>query len=220
MILEEHRLWASVYDVLPNPLLALEMRLLAPLIGSVDGKLVLDAGCGTGRWMEWLTARGANVVGIDICMEMVLTGREKRGVSGRAALGDIRKIPLKNNAVDLALCSFAIAYPPATCAAMLELGRVARQLIVTDLHPEAVRQGWKRSFRAGGKSVELTHNKYSLAELDEAAELAGLTPRWRVDGCFGTPELQFFEKAGREAVFEAARQVPAVVISAWDKSSS
>ena len=67
----EHRLsnetafneWAHVYDKGANPLVALEERFLKGLMPSIEGKDVLDVGCGTGRWLERLchfdTARTA-----------------------------------------------------------------------------------------------------------------------------------------------------------------
>ena len=35
-------------------------------VGSVEGKRVLDVGCGSGLWTVWLASRGATVVGIDV----------------------------------------------------------------------------------------------------------------------------------------------------------
>ncbi len=37
-----HRLWAATYDEAPNPLLALEGRLLKPLLPRTRGLLVVD----------------------------------------------------------------------------------------------------------------------------------------------------------------------------------
>ena len=46
--------WAQVYDVQANPLLSLEQRLLGPMLADVRGLDILDAGCGTGRWLQQL----------------------------------------------------------------------------------------------------------------------------------------------------------------------
>ena len=45
-------LWAETYDEENNPLLMLEERTLEPFLPSLVGAHVLDAGCGTGRWLR------------------------------------------------------------------------------------------------------------------------------------------------------------------------
>ena len=49
------------------------------LLGDVDGKRVLDAGCGPGHYTEWLIAHGATVLAIDSSPRMVQLARQ-RGV--------------------------------------------------------------------------------------------------------------------------------------------
>lgn len=49
----------------------LEFPAMTELIPIVDGKRILDAGCGCGRYTEWLLDRGAEVVAIDTSKEMV-----------------------------------------------------------------------------------------------------------------------------------------------------
>ena len=49
--------WAQVYDTQANPLLVLEERFLRRLLPDIDGKDILDIGCGTGRWLEHLLRR-------------------------------------------------------------------------------------------------------------------------------------------------------------------
>jgi ubiquinone/menaquinone biosynthesis C-methylase UbiE len=64
--------WAASYDEQPNPLLALEQRVLLPRLGDVRGLDVLDAGCGTGRWLAQLAGRSArSLAGVDISSVML-----------------------------------------------------------------------------------------------------------------------------------------------------
>ena len=215
--LECYRLWSSQYDETPNPLLALETRILSERIGEVDGSSILDAGSGTGRWMQWAASRGARVFGVDACREMVLSAERKPGLAGRSSLADIRSIPLRDDAVDLALCSFTIGYLPSPGPVFRELTRVSRQVIVSDLHPDATRAGWTRSFRVGSQIYELAHYEHSIAELDACARDAGLILQWRGESSFGEPERDMFRRAGKENAFDKARLVPAVLISVWHK---
>jgi SAM-dependent methyltransferase len=212
-----YRLWSVHYDETPNPLLALEMRALSERMGDVRGRRILDAGSGTGRWMNWARSRGAHVFGVDACREMVLKAERKPGLAGRSTIADIRSIPLRDSAVDIAICSFTLGYLPSPGEIFAELARVSQRLIVSDLHPDAVRWGWTRSFRAGNQVYELLHFPHSIAALDDCARMAGLVPEWRIAASFAEPEREIFRRAGKENVFEEARLVSAVLITVWRK---
>src|SRR5271170_5801850 len=71
-------LWSQVYDDQLNPLLSLEQRLLARMLPDVRGLDVLDAGCGTGRWLAYLAAQSPrSLVGVDACPEMLARASAK-----------------------------------------------------------------------------------------------------------------------------------------------
>jgi SAM-dependent methyltransferase len=216
---EGHRIWSSLYDETPNPILALEMRVLAPRLGEIGGLRVLDAGSGTGRWMAWAERRGARVLGIDACREMILESAGKPGLAGRTVLADVRGIPVGNDTVDIAICSFTLGYLPSLGPVLRELARISRRVVVSDLHPAAVRHGWTRSFRAAGERYEMEQHEYSITELDEAARAAGLVREWRFEPSFGEPEREIFRRAGKEAAFDETSRLPAVLITAWNKPS-
>lgn len=50
-----------------------------PLLPSVEGKRVLDAGCGIGEHVGWFLERGAEVVGVDASPEAVAIARDRFG---------------------------------------------------------------------------------------------------------------------------------------------
>ena len=65
-------------DVRTNPYNAnLEFPATSALIPDVTDSRVLDAGCGTGFYTDWLTERGATVVGVDASEEMLARARER-----------------------------------------------------------------------------------------------------------------------------------------------
>ena len=211
-----HRIWARQYDSIPNPLLALETRVLGERLGDVAGKRILDAGSGTGRWMQWASERQAHALGIDACEEMLHEAARKPGLKGRSALADIRNIPLRNHAFDLAICSFTLGYLPFVAPAVAELARVARCLILTDLHPTALASGWNRSFKTEGEVYELVNYTHS----PEAPRALGLMLKWRTEASFGEPERAVFQAAGKEELFETLLHIPAIVITAWTGTSN
>ena len=52
---------------------------LLELLGALDGKVVLDAGCGEGLLARILAARGAHVTGIDLSPRLIELAREQDG---------------------------------------------------------------------------------------------------------------------------------------------
>ena len=44
---------------------------LRPWLRELEGKQVLDVGCGVGRWSRWMAAQGARVTGVDLSPTMV-----------------------------------------------------------------------------------------------------------------------------------------------------
>ena len=53
--IEGHRNWAPIYDTGPNPLLALETRVLSEKLSPFDAPRFLDVACGPG----YMTAQAA-----------------------------------------------------------------------------------------------------------------------------------------------------------------
>jgi len=87
--------------------------------GDVRGKRILDVGCGSGRYMVALAARGADVVGIDFAANMLELARklaEREGVLDRCefVLGDFLAYDLTGPFdISLALGLFDYVADPA-----------------------------------------------------------------------------------------------------------
>ncbi len=73
-----YRLWAPSYDCDPNPLLALEGRVLRARLALNPGMRVLDLATGTGRWLGYALSQGAHGFGVDISRDMLARAARKR----------------------------------------------------------------------------------------------------------------------------------------------
>jgi len=218
--IEGHRQWAASYDAGPNPLLALETRLVLERLSPLRAGCFIDVACGTGRWMKLAQSYGSRVFGVDLCPEMLLEASRKPALAGHLSVADACRIPVAASAADLTLCSFALGYLASPRQAIAEMARISRQggrVVVTDLHPRALASGWTRSFRSLGQLYEIDHHRHSIAAWEAAAESAGLTIEWRLDACFGEPERAIFRRAGKESLFPELSRIPAVLAMCWRK---
>ncbi|GIJ24217.1 class I SAM-dependent methyltransferase [Micromonospora lutea] len=91
------------------------------------GPEVADVGCGTGRLLPYLAARGLSPRGIDLSPGMVeVARRENPGFVYEVA--DLRELPLEDASLAGVVCWFSLIYlpPGARAPAFAELARVVK----------------------------------------------------------------------------------------------
>ena len=209
--------WAHVYDDQPNPLLALEERLLPKLLPNLAGLDILDVGCGTGRWLKRFEAHSpASLTGCDSSPVMLDFARRKLSPHTRLHLANSTSLPACDAAYDIILVSFVLGYMEDLPAFIAECSRILKpggHLFVSDPHPHtATRLGWKRSFTVGGNSVHLPAKNYLIADLlkafdQEHFELCNLE-----EPSFDTPEKIIFEQSSRLPEYDKLSGVPAIYL--------
>lgn len=85
------------------------LRALVP--ASLNGTVVLDAGCGSGAQARWLLDQGADVTGIDISPRMIDEAERRCGGQGRFFVADLAKpLPVEPRSLDGITCSLALHY--------------------------------------------------------------------------------------------------------------
>jgi ubiquinone/menaquinone biosynthesis C-methylase UbiE len=220
---EGYTRWAATYDQTPNPLLALEERYLLPLLPNVAGKRVLDLACGTGRWLEKLSGAGPELaIGVDQSPAMLGVAREKSAIRGRLAGADCLKLPFRDVAFDLAICSFALEHIGNLSQLATEWSRVLEQaadLYVTGLHPMACAVGWRTGFRDQQSSMQIETVAHSVGEIVTVFNGTGFELSQAMECFIGEPERPIFASAGKLRLFDAARGVPAIMILHFHRST-
>ncbi|GAA0513946.1 Methyltransferase domain-containing protein [Halorubrum aquaticum] len=91
---------------------------------------VLDVGCGTGEFTRVLaeeTGPNATVIGVDADTDLLDVAREETAAS--YAAGDATRLPLREDAVDLAACQALLVNLPEPARAIRELARVSSDLV-------------------------------------------------------------------------------------------
>jgi ubiquinone/menaquinone biosynthesis C-methylase UbiE len=82
------------------------------MMEEVEGKLILDAACGPGKYAEILIEKGAKVVGFDLSPKMVELARKRNGDKGEFFVQDMT-LPLdsfEDEKFDFVLCALALHY--------------------------------------------------------------------------------------------------------------
>ena len=209
--------WAQVYDARSNPLLLLEERRTAPLLPPLRGGNVLDVGCGTGRWLTHLeTLRPASLMGIDCSRGMLKQAREKVLSTTKLEHGHSSALPGKDASYTLVMASFLLSYVKDLPAFALECARIVQPggwVLISDMHPvTAAEQGWKRSFRIDGTTIDIAVHSRSLPEIIATFERNGFEVEVLIEPAFEEPEQLVFKDAGKLAEYEELAGTAAIYI--------
>lgn len=189
-----YSLWARSYPPQPhNRLMEIEQQAVLDMLPDARGLTVLDAGCGSGRYLRELNTRGAHAVGMDRSPEMLARART---VTARVARADLRALPFAAMSIDLVVCALALGDFAEIELALTETARVLRPggaVIYSVVHPAGEAEGWSRTFTSAGRQWAVDGVWHSPARHREACAAAGLTiDEWR------EPELE--EAPGRRAL--------------------
>ena len=136
------------------------------------GARVLDLGCGAGRDMAWLEARGTQVTGVDLSPEMLAQARPR--VRGALLEMDMRRLSFPDAHFGGIWCMASLLHLPKADAhlALHEMRRVLAPGGVLALSiQEGEGEGWETG--AYGHPVERFFARYSPEEAEEMLERAG-----------------------------------------------
>jgi ubiquinone/menaquinone biosynthesis C-methylase UbiE len=173
--------WAPRYDG-PNPAVEVDEIEVHSLLDDVNGRVALDAACGTGRHSAYLSSRGFEVIGVDSNRTMLALA-ESKVPAGDFRLGDLTALPVDDGAVDVVVCSLALTHVEPLGAVVAEFARVTRPggfVILSDMHPTAVTFGGAAVFPTNSRRFELHFVRnlvHPVGDYLRAAAAAGLVVR-------------------------------------------
>lgn len=160
-------LWSDMYDVTPNPVVAMDSRHTITLLAPGKNELILDAGCGTGRNLKPLLQAGGKPIGIDFSEGMLsVAHREHPDVP--LALADLEQtLPFVTTTFDAVLCALIGEHLSNLSAVFHEFHRVLKRggrLIFSVYHPAMSAAGIEANFERSGIEYRLGAIHYSVDE--------------------------------------------------------
>jgi malonyl-CoA O-methyltransferase len=220
-----YQLWASTYDdAKDNALLFAEEQAMMPLLRgiSLTGKQVLDAGCGTGRYLRELQEAHPNTIAaVDFSDKML--ERAKQKVSGAVPVSfhhtTLEHLPFPDSSFDVILCTLVLGHVRDLGGAIGELARVLRpggEILLSDFHPFGQLLGWERTFRTsstdGGKIYSVQyyghlHSTYFTAFQKHHLDIVSMR-----EPILDESLLPYYRKARREDIFEQYKGYPILLI--------
>jgi len=182
--LEGYAAWASCYDDDGNPLIPLEGDAVRELVGPLNGRTVLDLGCGTGRHTLSVAEAGARVAAVDQCVAMMSGARRKLAgfpvLWARLALP--ARLPFRSGTFDLIVMGLVAEHLHDLSSVSRESARVVRpggRLVLSALHPDRTAVGQRARFidpetglRRPIATVHRTKEEYRAAIEPEGWKLA------------------------------------------------
>lgn len=214
---EGYDLWAEDYDDERNPVLDLEERAMTVLLPSLEGKRVLDAGCGTGRAARRAWELGAAlVVGVDFARRML--SRARQHGHRLLAQADLGALPLPDACFDVVISAFVLEHVPDFARAVRELSRVTAPdgvVVLSDFHPFGAFMGWERAFRrqeAGRLRVyTIQRTPHLYEEYARVCRIAGLVVEEVVEPRIDESVRFYFDAEGSLDAYERYRGLPVVL---------
>lgn len=179
-----------------------ERPAMVRLAGDVDGRRVLDAGCGSGLLAAALRDQGALVSGFDLSPGMVSLARERLSDGADLRVADLgERLPYDDGAFDVVVCSLALHYLKDWASPLTELRRVLQpggRLIISVPHPVVYMFNYQdrdyfaltqysEEFEFGDHSAVLTYWHRPLHAMTDAFAEAGFQisavsePPWSPD---------------------------------------
>lgn len=142
-ILEAYEAMAEKYneyiDIKPHNAYYDRPNTLQLLPEEVNGKIILDAACGPGKYAEILINRGAKIIGFDFSPKMIALAKN-RNTKGTFFVHDLSdKLTMINDKLcDIVLCTLALHYIENWNSTIIEFHRVLKKdgiLVISIEHP-------------------------------------------------------------------------------------
>ncbi len=218
---EAYQLWAQSYDKRDNnALLYAEEGRLGSWFDTLnlESKDLLDAGCGTGRYLHRLQGcRPRSITLMDFSPNMIGQARGKIDGTTPVSLqvARVEEIPFRNDSFDFILCTLVLGHVRDLTAAVGQLSRVLRPggiLLTSCFHPFGHLLGWQRTFQTNNGTVAVDYYRHLHSEYLSAFLANGLEIARVEEPTIDESVRHFYDRAGRPDIYERYQGFPMLLM--------
>lgn len=173
--------WSEGYDSQDNSTRDLDGLVLCKVAPDLEGRTVLECGCGTGKNSLWLAPRCARLLGLDFSMGMLDIARRKvREPNVLFVRQDLRQPwPVAPEVADLVLFNLVLEHVEELGPLFAEAGGALKpggSMILSEYHPSRVAEGKGPVAMdpAGAGPQRIDNYLHTMADYVASAEAAGL----------------------------------------------
>ena len=210
-----YNIWATTYDEqINNPIVFLNKLMFQELLTDikVEGKKVIDIGCGTGSlWEIIYTKKPKELIGYEISIEMLKRLQEKYPLAKTYLAQDSKLKELQDESYDLIISTLVIGYIKDLAMAFTEWNRVLKkdgEIIITDLHPDFLKKGAKRTFTSDTKVINIKNYIHSEKHLKEITKKLGWIEIKLLEKSVDKTIRHFFEKNNSLRAYQESINTP------------
>jgi malonyl-CoA O-methyltransferase len=173
--LDAYAQWAANYPPRAhNTLMQVEEAAMRKLMPDLNGQVVLDLACGTGRYGLLARDLGAKqVIGLDNSRAMLEANPQRQ-----IALATSEAIPMRRQSVNVVLCGLALGHLPSLKPTLHEINRILKSggvALISDFHPFVFLSGGQRTFTASdGLTYAVEHHAHLYADYHRASRESDL----------------------------------------------
>jgi ubiquinone/menaquinone biosynthesis C-methylase UbiE len=153
------------------------------LLGDVNGKHLLDAGCGEGYLSRYYASKGATVTGVDFSEKMIeIAMKKSEDTEITFQVGDLCDLKdLQDSVFDVVLCNLVLLNVSCLRESMKEFNRILKQggmLVFSIVHPAFNFYG-PGAWEMGGKNPKTNRREGLYFKIDQYTDEKAYERYWR-----------------------------------------
>jgi ubiquinone/menaquinone biosynthesis C-methylase UbiE len=214
---DAYDLWSKTYDFQPdNLMLELDNLIFSQLIQTVniEGKVIGDIGCGTGRhWQQLIDGHPKSLTGFDLSEGMLKRLKEKFPTAIVKKILDNSFREEEDGHYDIIISTLTIAHIKNVYEALQAWSRILKKgadIIITDFHPNLLARGGKRTFTDKQQQFTVVNYVHSTDKLKKMFRKQNFFVVKEIEIKIDESLRSYYEKQNAIAVFNQFKGVPVI----------